>query len=103
MSSIRTFIGRKTFVTVPFMGEEVQIARLTLGQVMEIQKRSAAIKEDDPTGGLEVMKFAIRSSVENGESLTDDEFAGFAMADLAKLSEAIMAESGAGGKADTKN
>ena len=104
MSSIRTFIGRKNFVAVPFMDGNVNISKLTLGDILRIQEMNAeAEKTQDPVANLGVMRFVVRQSVEGGAELTDEDFNTFAMGDLAKLSEDIMELSGASTKADAKN
>lgn len=99
MNKLRELISKPVTKTTKFMGENIEIKKLTLGQVTDIQELAAKGSEDDEKSGLEVLKTVIRMSVSDAEDLSDQEFEAFPMDELANLSNAIMAFSGmAGGK-----
>ena len=91
---IKGLVGRKMTQTAKFLGTDVTISKLSVAQVMEIQE--AAKNTDDTEQGLPLLRKVIRMSVENAESLTDEDFNGFPMDELSKLSTAIMKFSGIG-------
>jgi len=95
---IKGLVGKKLTKTVKFMDENVKISKLTVAEVMEIQQhaKTAEANPESTTNGFEVLKTVIKASVENGDSLTDEEFQGFPMDELAKLSAEIMKYSGIG-------
>lgn len=92
---IKALVGRKMTKTIPFMGEKVEISKLSVQQVLGIQESAKGVKEDDASG-FEVMKEVIRSSVAGGSDLTDDDFSSFPLDELSKLQGEIMKFSGIG-------
>jgi hypothetical protein len=95
--SIKTMVGKKLSKSVKFMGEDVTISKLSVAEVVSIQEKAKAIAGDE-TQGFEVLKVVIRSSVEDAQDLSDEDFDGFPMDELSKLSNAIMLFSGIGGE-----
>jgi len=89
---IRAMLGVKVEKEAEFMGKPLKIAKLTYAQVKKIQDASKT--SGDAEDGFGVMRLVIRLSAEGGESLTDEDFDNFAIDDLAKLSQEIMAYSG---------
>jgi len=94
MASITQAVGKRATKDVDFNGVKVTISKLTVAEVMEIQKLSETNSEDG--SGLSVLRQIVNAAVEGGKDLTDDEFNGFAMDELTKLSTAIMNFSGIG-------
>lgn len=96
--SIKTLAGKKMTKPVKFMGEDVKISKLSVAEVMEIQELAKKI-EGNETEGFSVLKLVIRSAVEDGENLSDEEFSSFPMDELSTLSNTIMKFSGIGNDA----
>ena len=92
---IRSLIGRKMTKDVKFMGETVKISKLSVSEVMEIQNRAKGIESNEGEG-FNVLKIVIRSAVEGASELADDDFDGFPLDELTKLSNEIMKFSGIG-------
>lgn len=91
MSSIVALKGKKVTKTVKFNGGQVEISKLTIAQVFEIQKMSGEEKSEDP---LQIPKALIRMSVSGGSELLEEDFAEFPLDDINTLSEDIMQFSG---------
>lgn len=101
MTGIKGLVGKKMSKTVKFIGEDIKISKLSVGQVSDIQEKAKALndaKAEDEKSGLELLKTVIRSSVEGAEELTDEDFLTFPMEELTKLSNEIMKFSGIDGE-----
>lgn len=96
-TGIQGLIGRKMSKNVKFLGEDVKINKLSVAQVMDIQAAATATAEENQ--GLELLRKVIRMAVEGAEALTDEDFSGFPMDELSKLSTEIMKFSGIGADA----
>jgi hypothetical protein len=96
-SGIQSLVGRKMTKTCKFLGEDVKISRLSVAQVMEIQEAASNLAEENQ--GLELLRKVIRMAVEGATELSDEDFAGFPMDELSKLSTEIMKFSGIGADA----
>lgn len=92
---IKSLVGKKMTKKVKFMGEEVEISKLSVAEVMDIQSKAQGLKEDDAEG-FNVLKAVIRSAVADASDLSDEDFASFPMDELSKLSDEIMKFSGLG-------
>lgn len=91
--SFEKLIGKKMSKSVKFMGEEIKIFKLSVAQIMLIQEAAKAA-ESDESKGFEILKTIIRAAAEGGDALSDDDFSGFPMDELSKLSNDIMTFSG---------
>ena len=89
------FLTAKVTKNVNFVGEKLDITKLTVAQVMEIQELSANFG-DAPTeaDNLKILTTVIRSGAAELRELTDEEFNGFPLDELSKLSNEIMKFSG---------
>jgi hypothetical protein len=94
MASITQAVGKRATKDVDFNGVKVTISKLTVAEVMDIQRTSESA--DESTTGLSVLRKIIDASVEGGRDLSDEDFNGFPMDELTKLSTAIMTFSGIG-------
>ena len=95
---MKHLVGKTLTAKTPFMGDEVEVKKLTVGQVLELQKVIAIAAEDTSVEAqLGLLRDIIKVAVVGAEELTNDDFATFPMAELTILSEAIMAISGLGG------
>jgi hypothetical protein len=95
--SIKDLVGKKIAKKVKFMGTDVEINKLTVAQVEEVQGIAKEL-EANPERGVDVLKTVIRMSAVGGAELSDEDFAGFPMDELSNLSNAIMEHSGLGDK-----
>ena len=98
---MKTLVGKRISKKIKFMNEEIVINKLSVEEVIELQKESAELKEES-SDGLRVLRKIIRSSVEEANELTDDEFNKLPMSELANLSTEIMKYSGMGDDAKGK-
>jgi hypothetical protein len=80
---------------VKFMGEDLEVRKLSVGQVIEIQQMSKAIG-DDEKASLELLQYVISSAVKDAKDLTPDDFMEFPIDELSKLSNEILSYSGLG-------
>jgi hypothetical protein len=95
---MKHLVGKTLTEKVPFMGDEVEVKKLTVGQILAMQ---AMIVKSNKTEGAEsqikLLRDIIKLSVVGSEELTDKEFETFPMSELNLLSEEIMRVSGLGG------
>jgi len=85
---MKKFIGKKLTKEVEFMDGTVEIKVLTVGDVRAIEAKS---KEQEEGGDqLDVLRFVMRLAVVDAEEMTDEDFDGFPVTELTKLSESIM-------------
>jgi hypothetical protein len=99
MSQLKSLVNKRITKKVNFMGEKVEISKLTVSEVKSIQEDSKALMEDtdNEDAGFAFIKNIICKSVEGAEDLTDEDFDNLPMDELAKLSKDIMAFSGMAG------
>ena len=89
---MKHLVGKKQVKKVPFMDDEVEIRKLTIAEVFEIQKVLNKKDKDE----MELLREVLRLSVVGAEDMTDDEFNSFPPGDLNTLSEIIMEYCGLG-------
>jgi len=85
---MKKFIGKKLTKEVEFMDGTVEIKVLTVGDVRAIEAKSKEQGEDGDQ--LDVLRFVMRLAVVDAEDMTDEDFDGFPVTELTKLSESIM-------------
>ena len=93
--NIKNLVGKRVSKNVKFMNEDIKINKLSVAEVMNIQEKAKLITEDSEDA-LVILRTVVRSSVEEAESLSDDDFKQFPMDELSKLSNEIMKFSGIG-------
>jgi hypothetical protein len=74
------------------MDTEIEIYKLTIAEVVEIQELAKTVTES--SNGLELLKKVIRLGAEGAADLTDEDFDTMPIDDLSKLSNEIMKYSG---------
>ena len=94
-TGLRGLIGRRVNKTISFMDSELEITKLTVGQVTRIQSMAKEAAEDE-SKSLDILKEVIRLSVVGAADFTDDEFSEFPIGELTTLSNEIMSFSGLG-------
>jgi hypothetical protein len=97
INSFAALVGKKVQKTVKFMGQDVDITKLTVAHVEAIQEQAKEI-EKNPEKGFDVLKQIIRSSAVGAEDISDEDFANMPMDELTKLSNEIMKFSGVAGE-----
>jgi len=93
---MKKFVGQVQTKTAPFMDGEVEIKVLTVGQAKRIEEETKAMQKlpTEEQDQLALLRSVIRMSVVDAEDLTDDEIDSFPVAELTKLSEAVMGMTG---------
>jgi len=95
---MKHLVGKLVTEKVPFMGDEVEVKKLTVGEVMGLQKViEKAAKSKDDQAQLKLLCDVIKIAVVGAEELTDEDFNTFPIQELTGLSEQIMRLSGLGG------
>lgn len=89
------FIGAKIKKNVTFMEQDLEIKKLTVSQVLQIQEKAKAVKDDtSEAANLDLLVFVIKAGAEELSDLTLEEFKEFPMEELTSLSGSIMEYSG---------
>jgi hypothetical protein len=88
--------GKRVTKTVKFLNEDVQVRKLTVSEVKEIQELAKTVEGQEDNDGLDILQKVISLSVVGGEELTADDFAAWPMDELSTLSNTIMKYSGFG-------
>lgn len=95
---MKHLVGKLVTEEVPFMGDKVEVNKLTVGQVLELQKLvKEASKSKDDSAQLQLLCDTIKLAVVGAEDITDEEFKSFPISELSELSEHIMRLAGLGG------
>jgi hypothetical protein len=94
---MKHLVGKSLTEKVPFMGDEVEVKKLTVGEVLTLQKViTAAAESEDEQAQLRLLCDITKIAVIGAEELTDEEFNTFPISELTLLSEHIMRLSGLG-------
>lgn len=97
--SFASLANKRQTKKVAFMGQQVEIRKLLVSEVLQIQEAGnpkvdpdSPVKEEDV--GFNTLKLVLQLAVVGAESLDDDQFKAFPLDDLTTLSEMIMTYSG---------
>ena len=91
-------------VDVDFLDEKVKVRQFTVSEVKQLDAAGKGLGEKaNFDEQFELIRMTIRMGVEGAEELTDEDFEGFPMGALTKLSEDVMEVSGLGGGAAAGN
>lgn len=92
------FDTNKLTKNVKFMGVDVAMRKLSVGQVLQVQEKAKALSRMDDGGdadaNIEMLTFVIRAGVEEMSSYTNEEFLALPMDELSSLSSEILKYSG---------
>jgi hypothetical protein len=95
---MKHLVGKVIKNKVPFMGDEVEVKKLTVGEILELQKVIAAVAEDeDPEAQIGLLCDIIKVAVVGADELTKEDFQKFPIEELNALSNEVMKMSGLGG------
>ena len=101
-TAMKNLVGKKITKKHTFMGEKVDIAKLTVGQVKEIQEKIKKMnaeegEADADIAGLELIRAIIMLSCADAADLEESDFEEFPLEELSSLSAEIMKFSGMAG------
>lgn len=88
------FSTKRAVKKVKFIGEDLDIVKLSVSQVMEIQALAKTVKEGDEASNIDLLLKVVRSGTPEFVEFENDEFMELPMDELASLSNAIMKHSG---------
>jgi len=102
MRSLKELANKRINKEVSFMGEKINVRKLSVNEVMEVQRKAKELEkidtEENPEEALSVLKVIISVGVEGGEELDSEDFGKFPMDELSSLANAVMLHSGMGDK-----
>jgi hypothetical protein len=94
---MKHLVGKVITKKVPFMGDEVEVRKMSVSEVMKIQelvKKANKSKAEDAQLGL--LRDVIRLAVLGADEITDEDFNTFPIGELSELSNEILGFSGLG-------
>lgn len=101
---MKHLVGKQITKKVPFMGDEVEIKKLSVKEVIKVQDLTkAATKSKDETSQLGLLKDVIRLAVVGADELTDEDFDQFPIGELNDVSNEILKYSGLLGETSEGN
>ena len=101
MSTNRFIEARRTAVKkVKFIGQELVIVKLSVGQVLEVQSLAKAVEAEKDAGAkhIDLLFMIVRMGAPELKDLSDEEMNELPMEELSELSSGIMSYSGLGNK-----
>jgi len=93
---MKHLVGKKLTEKIPFMGDEVEVRKLSVAEILDLQKVIEKAGKDEE-GQMKLLQDVIKVAVIGADEITDKEFKGFPISELTLLSEKIMEVSGLGG------
>lgn len=95
---MKHLVGKSITEKVPFMGDEVEVKKMTVGEILELQKVIAKVGDsDDAAKQIGLLRDIIKVAVLGADELSDADFDTFPIEELNKLSTKVMELSGLGG------
>jgi len=92
---MKHLVGKTITEKIPFMGEEVEVKKLSVGEVLKIQRLTKEYnKKKGEDASLSLLRDVIKMSVIGASELTDADFNTFPLEELNKVSNAILKFSG---------
>jgi len=88
------FLGQRVTKKVKFVELDIEISKLTMGQVNEVQAKARALAETPDGDNLELLVMVVKFGAPELSDVSDEEFLNFPLDELTKLSAAIMQFSG---------
>jgi hypothetical protein len=93
------FVGTKVTKKTKFMGQDLDICKLTITQVMRIQAQAKVLEENaSETENLKLLSIVVQEGAKELSELTAEQLYEFPMDELTTLSNEIMKYSGLGNK-----
>jgi hypothetical protein len=98
-SMTNRFVGTKVTKKVKFMGQDIEISKLTITQVMKIQAQAKVLEENaSETENLKLLSIVVQEGAKELAELSLEELYEFPMDELTTLSNEVMKYSGLGNK-----
>jgi len=95
---MKHLVGKAITEKVPFMGDEVEVKKLTVAEILDLQKVIAKVGDsDDAKKQIGLLRDIIKVAVLGADELSDADFDTFPIEELNKLSTKVMELSGLGG------
>lgn len=94
---MKHLVGKVITKKVPFMGDEVEIRKLSVNEVFKVQelvKKSTKSKSEEDQ--ISLLRDVIRLAVVGADEVTDDEFNTFPIGELSDVTDNILKFSGIG-------
>ncbi len=88
------FLGQRVTKKVKFVDLDIEISKLTMGQVNEVQAKARALAETPDGDNMELLVMVVKFGAQELSDVSDEEFLNFPLDELTKLSTAIMQFSG---------
>lgn len=83
------------------MGDEVEVKKLTVGEILELQTVIAEVGDsEDAKKQIGLLRDIIKVAVLGADELSDEDFDTFPIEELNKLSNKVMELSGLGGNSE---
>jgi hypothetical protein len=95
---MKHLVGKTMTQKVPFMGDEVEVKKLTVGEILELQKVINASQKgkQDEEKQMKLLRDILRLAVIGADEISDEEFSNFPLGELSELSQKVVAVSGMG-------
>jgi len=96
---MKHLVGKTITIKVPFMGDEVEVKKLTVGEIISLQKLIADVGDnEDAEVQIKLLCDIIKVAVVGADTLSKEDFDTFPIEELNKLSSHVMSASGLGGE-----
>ena len=98
---MKHLVGKKIGKKVSFMDDEVEILKLSVSEVLEVQKiieKNSKLKNQEENS-IKLLMTVIKLAVPDASELSEEDFKSFPIQELNTLSEEIMSYSGLGAAA----
>lgn len=94
---MKHLVGKVITKKVPFMGDEVEIKKLSVNEVFKVQELvKKSTKSKDEQDQIALLRDVMRLAVIGANDLSDDDFNTFPIADLSEITESVLSFSGIG-------
>jgi len=96
---MKHLVGKKVTEKVEFMGDKVEVKKLTVGEILGLQDVISKVNNEEATTETQIklLQDILRVAVIGADEITDEEFNDFPIEELNKLSEKILSISGLSG------
>jgi hypothetical protein len=95
---MKHLVGKTITDKVPFMGDKVEVKKLTVGEILALQEVITKVGDStDAKAQLGLLRDIIKVAVIGADELSDDDFDTFPIEELNRLSNKVMELSGLAG------
>jgi len=95
---MKHLVGKTITEKVPFMGDKVEVKKLTVGEILDLQKVIAKVGDsEDAKAQIGLLRDIIKVAVIGADELSDADFDTFPIEELNRLSNKVMELSGLAG------